>query len=313
MTYYETDSGAKVFAAGAFSLAGSIRQPAVARLIANLWDRLSRERTLKPRRALASARGYGWPVKPFDRQHPVRGFFGDPRIGGAHGISKQFHFGVDVSAPNGTPVYATISGTVSFIHPDAISVAAAGGLAFEYWHIVPAVRAGARVEAYETVIGHVEKPWAHVHFSERRNGVYVNPLRAGAMRPFVDDARPRVRAIHLRAGELTADVEDETPVAVPAPWAALPVMPAVVRWRIAGEPWQTVVDFRTTIPSASAFHAIYAHATRQNHANLPGLYRIRLASGSAMARARGRDVQVEVLDAGNNRASGTSRIDVRTR
>src|SRR5918992_5831090 len=47
--------------------------------------------------------GYGWPVKPFDRQHPVRGYFGDPRIGGAHGTSKQFHFGIDVSAPNGTP------------------------------------------------------------------------------------------------------------------------------------------------------------------------------------------------------------------
>src|SRR3954464_8590485 len=24
---------------------------------------------------------YGWPVKPFDRQHPVRAFLNDPRIG----------------------------------------------------------------------------------------------------------------------------------------------------------------------------------------------------------------------------------------
>ena len=39
---------------------------------------------------------YGWPVKPFDEQHPVRGFFCDPRIG-AKG-SKALHFGVDVSA-----------------------------------------------------------------------------------------------------------------------------------------------------------------------------------------------------------------------
>ena len=259
-------------------------------------------------RSLASAGGYGWPVKPFNRQHPVRGFFGDPRIGGAHGSSKQFHFGVDVSAPNGTPVFATISGTVSFIHPDALSVAAGGGLSFEYWHIVPTVRAGQRVSAYETVIGHVEKPWAHVHFSERRNGVYVNPLRRGAMRPFADDADPRVRAVDLRDGELTADVEDETPMAVPAPWSSLPVMPAVVRWRISGERWRTVVDFRTTIPSASAFHAIYSRATRQNHANLPGLYRIRLASGSAAARLRGREVQVEVLDGSGNRASSSRSV-----
>ncbi len=27
------------------------------------------------------APAYGWPVKPFHRQHPVRGYFGDPRVG----------------------------------------------------------------------------------------------------------------------------------------------------------------------------------------------------------------------------------------
>lgn len=123
------------------------------------------------------------------------------------------------------------------------------------------------------------------------------------MGPFVDEADPRVRAIHRRGDELTADVEDATPITVPAPWSSLPVMPVVVRWRIVGERWHTVVDFRTTIPGASAFHAIYAQATRQNHENLPSLYRIRLAFGSAAAAARGRDVQVEVLDSGGNRAS----------
>jgi hypothetical protein len=41
MTYYETKSGAKVFAAGAFSLAGSVRQPVVSRMMKNLFDRLS--------------------------------------------------------------------------------------------------------------------------------------------------------------------------------------------------------------------------------------------------------------------------------
>jgi len=43
MTYYETPSGAKVFAAGAFTLAGSVRQPAVRRLLTNLWTRLADE------------------------------------------------------------------------------------------------------------------------------------------------------------------------------------------------------------------------------------------------------------------------------
>jgi hypothetical protein len=40
MTYYEK-GGAKVFAAGAFTLAGSVRQPVVNRLLDNLWRRLS--------------------------------------------------------------------------------------------------------------------------------------------------------------------------------------------------------------------------------------------------------------------------------
>jgi hypothetical protein len=43
MSYYETKRGAKVFAAGAFTLAGSIRQPAVARLVDNLWGRMADE------------------------------------------------------------------------------------------------------------------------------------------------------------------------------------------------------------------------------------------------------------------------------
>ena len=37
MTYYETPEGAKVFAAGAFTLAGSVLQRNVGVLLANLW------------------------------------------------------------------------------------------------------------------------------------------------------------------------------------------------------------------------------------------------------------------------------------
>jgi N,N-dimethylformamidase beta subunit-like protein len=42
MTYYETSSGAKVFAAGALNFAASLGQPAVAQLLENVWARLSR-------------------------------------------------------------------------------------------------------------------------------------------------------------------------------------------------------------------------------------------------------------------------------
>src|SRR5438067_5010585 len=119
------------------------------------------------------APAYGWPVKPFGRQHPVRAYFGDPRIGlNADGsISRQFHFGVDVSAPDGTPVYATLSGRISIdsLHNDVVLIDAPGGVEFSYWHIIPTVHSGEAV-AYKTMIGRVEFPWAHVHFSEMRNG-----------------------------------------------------------------------------------------------------------------------------------------------
>jgi hypothetical protein len=41
MTYYETPAGARVFAAGAFSLAGHVWKPDVGRLVSNVWARLS--------------------------------------------------------------------------------------------------------------------------------------------------------------------------------------------------------------------------------------------------------------------------------
>ena len=41
MTYYETPRGARVFAAGAFTLAGSARNPQIDQLLCNLWQRLT--------------------------------------------------------------------------------------------------------------------------------------------------------------------------------------------------------------------------------------------------------------------------------
>ena len=194
-------------------------------------------------RARASSQGraepasyrYGWPVKPFRAQHPVRGFFGDPRIGN-HGRSRQFHFGVDISAPNGTAVYATLTGRIWIhpLHPTTVAVVGRDGVELSYWHVVPTVRTGQRAVAYRTVIGHIEAPYGHVHFSEARNGRYLNPLRPGALGPFEDDTRPWVRSVaeERSGGAVVAEVYDETPLAVPRPWHDLPVMPAFVRWQL---------------------------------------------------------------------------------
>jgi hypothetical protein len=298
-------------------------------------DGAARSAAQSSQSALSHA-GYGWPVKPFHVQHPVRGFFGDPRIGADDGghVTRQFHFGVDVSAPNGTAVYATLTGSISIDvrHSDVVHVNDASGVDFSYWHIVPTVRTGQRAIAYETLIGHIERPWAHVHFSEARGGVYVNPLRPGAMGPFVDHERSTIGAVEVeQAGrprplsgvsgvvDLVVETSDQTPLAVPAPWANLPVVPTLVRWRLVGPrrvgSWKISADFSLVIPPASAFGSVYAQWTRQNHANRPGRYRIFLAHGwdSTSVGDGAHGIQVETVGAGRVRTVRTVVIVVRNR
>jgi hypothetical protein len=43
MSYYELPNGAKVFAAGAFTLAGKVWMPGVERVLENLWQRLAND------------------------------------------------------------------------------------------------------------------------------------------------------------------------------------------------------------------------------------------------------------------------------
>jgi hypothetical protein len=260
-----------------------------------------------------AAGAYGWPVKPFHQQHPVRGFFGDPRM---HKGEHALHFGVDVSAPDGTLVYATVSGrvAVNYPQPEVVSVQLQDGSSLEYWHVVPLVRAGTFATAYKTPLGRIGAGWGHVHVAEIRGGRYVNPLRPEGLRPYVDRTRPEVRHISLeRDGkafgrtatsgrlDLVAEALDTTPLAPPAPWDGKPVSPALVRWRLVGETgWTTAVDFRAALPSS--FDGVYAKWTRPNHPGSRGRYRFVLAHDFDTRRlADGRhELEVVALDSRGN-------------
>ena len=174
--------------------------------------------------------------------------------------------------------------------------------------------------AQHELLGHIDAPWLHVHFAERRAGVYRNPLRPGALTPCADHTRPQVTSITFSrdgaaipanrvsgAVDVIAEAHDTTPIPVPAPWNGLPVTPARLRWRVmrAAEvirPWHTPVDFSDELLPASAFHRVYAPGTTQNHAGTPAVLRFFLAHSWSTGTLGDGDyrLEVEASDLGGN-------------
>ncbi len=281
-------------------------------------------RGLAPRVRVSSRRTtgpYGWPLKPFDEVHAVRAFFGDPRREG-HDVS--FHFGVDIPAPGGTPVYAVRAGTV-YLHQDGLAIRLRdGGETFGYWHVVPLVREHQFVHEHQ-VVGAIKAIWGHVHFADSMGGGYVNPLRRGGLTPWVDFTSPTIAAITFSKGDrgvgprhvrglvnIETDAYDTPPVRMAWPWSDTRVAPALIRWRILRgrsivRPWLTVVDFRLRLDANARFWDVYAPGTRQNRAGRPGRYRYYLAHGwnSATLPDGSYRLEVAAVDTRRNEADGS--------
>jgi hypothetical protein len=263
---------------------------------------------------------YGWPLKPFDRQHPVRSFFDDPRQEGAEAAS--FHFGIDIAAPDGTAVYAVADGTIR-LQPDSVAlVADAGDRVFSYWHVEPTVADRTHVTA-GTPVGTIKAGFGHVHFAELHGGAYVNPLRPGGIVPYVDATSPTVVALFAAAGthrlaldaldgtlDLLVETYDTPPTPLPAPpWNLTRVAPALIRWRLlpAGATsahWRTAVDFRSYLAPREQFGDVYAPWTTLNRPGRPGRLVFYVARGwDSRLLANGRyRLQVAVFDSQGNSA-----------
>ena len=268
----------------------------------------------------AAHAAYGWPLKPFDKQHPVRSFFDDPRQEGADAAS--FHFGIDISAPDGTAVYAVADGTVR-LQPDSVALVADGGdRTFSYWHVAPLVADLEHVTA-GTPIGTIKPGFGHVHFAELHDGTYVNPLRPGGIAPYVDATSPTVVTLFAADGtrkvpldavtgtvDLLVEAYDTPPAPLPAPpWNLTRVAPAYIRWRLVPEgaasaPWRTALDFRSFQPPREHFADVYAPWTTLNRPGKPARLVFYLARGWDSTRlAAGRyRLQVAVFDSQGNSA-----------
>jgi hypothetical protein len=251
---------------------------------------------------------YQWPLRPFDRQHAIRGNFDDPRLLRGYIDIKvdnpsSFHSGVDIQAPDGSPVYAIESGTVSVINRGAIAVASPflvwrPPLIFGYWHIVPAV-GSLQFVARGQLLGYVRPGAGHVHLSEKRFGAYVNPLRRGGVSPYVDHVRPQIGKISIyRSGtgeelspdavsgrvDLIAGVTDPPPVELRPPWSDVVLSPESITWSGLFDGRWRPAAYR---PQSVDFHylwqvpldSVYAPGTNQNSPNHAGSYRFWLVRG----------------------------------
>jgi hypothetical protein len=292
---------------------------------------------------------YHWPVKPFDRQHPVRGFFGDPRtVGpgrpgsdrpGSRG-SYTFHNGIDIAAAGGTAVYPVVSGIAHVASGDRVNVTTGEGRTFQYFHIQPKVTSGQPVYAERTVLGFVKARFEHVHLTEIDNFRAHNPLDPGHLEPFVDHAIPAVDHLRFTTEEgrplnpldlrgdvqIAADAQDTTPMPVPGHWFDFPVAPALVTWRLTsadGRPIArgTVADFRHTEPLPRDFWHVYTSGTYQNfpdfghhlYWHVPGVYLFTLTPSSLDTRLlpNGRyRLTVGVADTCANRSTLTEQIAI---
>jgi murein DD-endopeptidase MepM/ murein hydrolase activator NlpD len=120
-----------------------------------------------------------WPV-----DGPIASGFGPRTIEGHY----EYHPGIDIAVPEGTPIRAALTGTVAFTESEAESggygnytcIDHGGGLSTCYAHQSAfAVSAGDRVQQGEVIgysgcTGYCLGP--HVHFEVRINGEVVDPL-----------------------------------------------------------------------------------------------------------------------------------------
>jgi hypothetical protein len=277
----------------------------------------------------ASAMAYGWPVKPFEKQHPIRGTFGDPRYHlDPEGVLSAFHFGVDIVARDGTPVYAVEPGVVVRRHATWVTIGRPSGRRFGYWHVRPVVRSGTHVRLHQ-LVGYVLPGWGHVHFAESIRGAYRNPLRKGALAPYNDHTMPTVASVNvLTTGgsaadrghivgsiDVAADVYDTPPMAPPSPWEVARVAPATIWWELVDGKGEVVessiaVSLAFQLPPTVSYDWTYAPGSYQNKPHRPGHYVYWLAHAFDTTAFADGPYSLDVFASDTRNNIGTAQVDL---
>ena len=114
------------------------------------------------------------------RIHPIQGY-------------KKFHYGVDLAAPTGRPIYATRSGTVDTAAYQAggagnyVQINHGDGYRSIYMHMTHYIVGVGQYVAQGQVIGYMGDSGittgVHLHFGIIKNGGYVNPAHYVHLHP----------------------------------------------------------------------------------------------------------------------------------
>ena len=235
-----------------------------------------------PRSAQAvSGQGYGYPVKPFDREHLMRANFGDPRMQ-FHGPPTITRSCTGTAASRSTrastsPLPAAPPSTPSSTGP----YARLAGVDPRDFGRQPRLRVLAHRPARpERRAGHRSADAArprhrisnHVHLTEYEGGRVVNPLVPGRLTPYHDSTRPVVRTIGFRRSDSGSDVlpiflRGSVEIVASAETPRLQRLTHVVRTddarldhledqQVDGRivvPERVAIDVRTTVPPDSSF------------------------------------------------------------
>jgi Peptidase family M23 len=318
--------------AGASALGSSVSRHGSGRTRSHISVRLPESSAIRELPSAALARrshGYGWPIRPFHAKHRIRAGFGDPRQTAGH---LDFHFGIDISAPDGTPVYAVAPGIV-YLAPGRVAILTDEHRnGFAYWHINPAVREHSFVDLH-SLIGWIKPGAGHVHFAEIEHDRYVNPLRPGALTPAPDLIAPTIDSITVKpidpdgdsdravrgTIQIIVDAQVRPAQRPPSPWQGAVISPTLIRWRLLANrtpvsEWRTAVDFRNYIPlnRDNLYSDIYAPHTRQNRAGKPGVYHYYLARSWNTSAVPTGEYTIEVVarSIGGKRSTATAPLQI---